>query len=136
MIHALICAIHFSDAFLAEALRDARLPPSLRVFLLGRIRDTGAMLAALRDDPVHGAATVHHYAQQLGIQLPSASQMELLEGQDDSFFLPLTVFREHVKKRDGSDGGDVVEFVYRVRFAIIRVCVVCLCAYCVASSPV
>lgn len=104
---------YLTDAFVRDALARPQLTPSLRLFLLSRMRDTAAMMAALREEPAPAASPVHHYAQQLGVQLPTAHQIELLEGQDDSFFLPLTVFRDHVKKRDGTDGAELVDFVYR-----------------------
>ena len=114
-----------TDAFIVSVLPLCA-SPELRFLLVSRMRDLDLLVRTLWQDPDNSRHVVPHLVAQTGIALPEASHdVDVLESADDAFFVPLAVFREHVRLRGaGGTGGappdEAIEFVYRAVTAEIR----------------
>ena len=110
-----------ADSFICEALEECD-DVELRFLLISRIADFELLVNVLWKDPVNGALVIQHFVGMLGIALPDMDVLDTLESADHSVFIPLTVFKEHVRPRQRmADGDRMIEFVYEhVKRAVLR----------------
>jgi hypothetical protein len=115
--------------YLADALIVALLPccgaaPSLRLALASRLRDAELLASVLWQEggAVAGAQVLDHVVAQTGVALPEQQDVRLLESAEEALFLPLAVFRQHVRNRGGAQKvtDEQIEFVYQTVFSNIK----------------
>ncbi len=106
---------YLTDAFIASVLPECS-SPELRLMLVLRIRNLELLVQTLWQDSANCAHVVPHLVSLSGIVLPEGSHdVQLLESADDAFFLPLAIFKEHVRMRGGASQqltDEMVAFVY------------------------
>ena len=88
--------------------------------LILNLASSDLFIKYLWDDPVNSVLAVQHFVALLGIALPE-HDVDLLEGADTSFFIPLSVFRQHVRIRQPTlNSPEMIAFVYdQVKAAVL-----------------
>lgn len=114
---------YLTDAFVVGVLPQCA-SAELRLLLLSRIRSLEQLVAALWRDAANCAHVVPHLVAQTGVALPEAlHDVQQLESADNAFFLPLAVFKEHVRTRAGAAPpmtDEMIAFVYDTVCAAVR----------------
>ncbi len=114
---------YLTDAFVASVLPQCA-SAELRLMLVSRIRNLELLVLTLWRDAANSAHVVPHLVAQTGIALPETlHDVQQLESADDAFFLPLAVFKEHVRMRGGATQqvtDEMIAFVYDTVCAAVR----------------
>jgi hypothetical protein len=110
-----------SDSFICSILPRCN-SPELRLALTSRMRDLDALVATLWHLEGGASQTADFVVAQTGVALPEQHDVQLLESNEDAFFLPLAIFRQHVRNRGGQKATDeMIDFVYLAVVSHIKI---------------
>lgn len=108
---------YLADSLVCSLLPKCGASPSLRLALASRMRDSELLASTLwkENGEIANAQVADYVVAQTGVALPEQQDVRLLESAEEALFLPLAVFRQHVRNRVGAQKvtDEQIEFVYQ-----------------------
>jgi hypothetical protein len=111
---------YVTDSFILNVLNNNLCPndANLRFLLMLKLKNFDALVRVLWNDKDNSKHLISHFISLLGIVLPeTVHDVDLLESSNQSRFIPLQVFREHVRVRSTVNetlDNKIIDFVYQL----------------------